>query len=147
LEKTGECAKYIRVDRVFGEHGIRRDESRGMLEFERRMESQRLLEKSKESRYKEFRRGRRFSSEEFVARMLDRIDGTYGESLARREPVEGMERRGEQIAVQGLRAAEWDAERFLKERKGHPVKVRLARKLRSETTMTAQWIAENLSVG
>jgi hypothetical protein len=33
------------------------------------------------------------------------------------------------------------------ERKGHPVKVQLARRLRGETTVSLKWIAENLSMG
>jgi len=39
------------------------------------------------------------------------------------------------------------AGRFGKERKGHPVKVKLAQGLRHETTMSLKWIAENLSMG
>jgi hypothetical protein len=40
-----------------------------------------------------------------------------------------------------------NAERLERERKGHSIKVKLARKLRRETTMTLQWIAENLCMG
>jgi hypothetical protein len=32
-------------------------------------------------------------------------------------------------------------------RKGHPFKVRLAAKLRAETTVTVSWIAERLAMG
>src|SRR6266571_3962362 len=110
----------------------------GNLEFERRMEHQRR-EQGEEAGYKEIRRGWRFGGEEFVERMLDRIDGTCGESQTRREPAESMERRAGRIVAEGLRAAGWDAERLLRERKGHPVKVRLAGTLRRETTMTLQW--------
>jgi hypothetical protein len=37
--------------------------------------------------------------------------------------------------------------RLQSERMGHPMKVKLAHKLRRETTMTLQWIAENLCMG
>jgi hypothetical protein len=39
------------------------------------------------------------------------------------------------------------SERLRQERKGRPVKVDLARRLRRKTTMTLQWIAENLEMG
>ena len=53
----------------------------------------------------------------------------------------------DRIVLEGLSEAGWDADRLRDERKGHPTKVKLARRLRRETTMTLQWIAESLCMG
>ena len=38
LEKPGKRPKWLRTDRLLGEHGIRSDNRQGRLEFARRME-------------------------------------------------------------------------------------------------------------
>jgi len=42
---------------------------------------------------------------------------------------------------------EWRQEDLVRHAKGHVKKVRIARRLRQETTMTLQWIAERLQIG
>jgi hypothetical protein len=79
-------------------------------------------EKSEGSEYKEIRRGWRFGSEEFVSRMLDRIAGGCSENQTRREQDESMEQRAARIVAEGLRKADWSAERLKTEQKGHPLK-------------------------
>jgi len=56
-----------------------------------------------------------------------------------------MEQQAKRIVVEEL--AKWNDERRGDERKGHPVKVKMARRLRRETTMTLKWIAETLRMG
>jgi hypothetical protein len=129
-----------------GEHAVRADNRQGRLEFARRMEIMRQEEK-KEAAYQEIRRGWRFGAEEFVARMLDRVEGACERNHTSREQAEGMEPHAERLILDGLRKAGWNVERLRMERNGHPIKVNLARKLRRETTMTLQWIAENLCMG
>jgi hypothetical protein len=146
LAAPSRRSKWLRVDRVLGEYGIRRDDRKGRLEFSRRMEALRV-EDPEEAKYAEIRRGWRFGSEEFVARLLDRIDGSSGESQTKRAYGESMQQRAERIIAEGLKEAGWNAGHLRAERKGHQVKVELARRLRSETTMTLKWIAENLWMG
>ena len=146
LKATSKRAKWLRVDRVLGEHGIKRDDRQGRLEFARRMEALRE-ENADAPRYGQIRRGWRFGSEEFVARILDRIEGKLGESQTRREQEESMDQRAQRIVAEGLRAAGWSEERLAKERKGHAVKVELAVRLRRETTLSLKWIAEKLRMG
>ena len=55
-----------------------------------------------------------------------------------------MGQRARHIVLEGLLEAGWNAERLRAERKGHPTKVKLARRSRRETAMTLQWIAESL---
>jgi len=146
LQAPGRRPSWLRVDRVLGEHGIQSDSRRGRLEFCRRMEALRR-ERADGRQYAQIRRGWRFGSEEFVARTLDRIAGRFGESHTRREQQESMEQRAERIVAEALQQARWDVERLAKERKGHPVKVRMARRLRAETTVSLKWIAETLCMG
>jgi len=146
LKKPADRTKWLRTDRVFGEHGIRRDDRRGRLEFSRRMEKTRQ-EESEAAGYREIRRGWRFGGEEFVARMLDQIEETRGKKQAGREYAENMEQRAKRIVAEGLQKAGWAENRLRRERKGHPTKVRIALKLRRETTMKLQWIAETLCMG
>jgi hypothetical protein len=146
ISEPAKRPKWLRTDRVLGEHGIRQDNRRGRLEFARRIEAMRQ-EESAAADYNEIRRGWRYGSEEFVARILDRIEGKCGENQTWREREESMEQRAERIIAEGLKEAGWNAEMLKRERKGHPVKVELARKLRRETTVTLRWIAENLNMG
>jgi putative transposase len=146
LKPPSRRPKWLRADRVMGEHGVGRDDRLGRIEFAMRMEALRR-EESEGSDYKEIRRGWRPGSEEFISRMLDRINGRCGESQTRRELGESMEQRANRIVSEGLRKVGWSAERLKTERKGHPIKVALAKELRGETTMTLRWIAENLAMG
>ena len=79
--------------------------------------------------------------------MLDRVEGGLGESQTWREREESMEQRARRIVEEGLIEAGWDAQRLGNERKSHPVKAALARRLRRETTVSLKWIAENLFMG
>ena len=160
LKKPRERAKWMRVDRVLGEHGIQADDHRGRLEFGRRMEKLRQDESEGAAtpELQSIRRGWRFGGEEFVARMLDRIEGLPGKNQPGgwRAPPRHVNRarrrrnwlqRAWRIVSEALEEAAWDAERLENERKGHPTKVKLARRLRCETTMSLQWIAETLCMG
>jgi hypothetical protein len=46
-----------------------------------------------------------------------------------------------------LRQSRWSEEKLPSTPKGHRIKVRLALRLRSETTVSYQWIAERLRMG
>ena len=146
LKSPARRPAWLRVDQVLGEHGIDRDNHRGRLELSRRMEALRS-DNDDEAHYKEIRRGWRFGGEEFVARLLERLEGRLGESQTRREQHESMEARAQVIIAEALKKAGWSEQRLAKERKGHPVKVEIARRLRQKTTMSLKWTAERLKMG
>ena len=58
-----------------------------------------------------------------------------------------MEERAQRIVVEGLKQAGWDETALRTQRKGHPIKVRLARRLRKQSTVTLKWIAQRLCMG
>jgi hypothetical protein len=66
----------------------------------------------------------------------------YGEELR-----ESAEEKAERIVVRELKRLGWAEADLESRRKGDPGKVRLARQLRQETTMTLKWIAERLKMG
>src|SRR5438876_12247259 len=66
--------RWIRVDRLLGEHGIQRATAAARQEFERRMEARRLEETDEEA-LKIFRRGWCLGGEEFRKEMLEKMEG------------------------------------------------------------------------
>lgn len=112
----------------------------------RRMEALRR-DREQACDYKRVRRGWRFETEEFLARMLDRVDGNNGESGTRQETKVSMEQRAERVEAEELARCSWDEQRLETKRKGHPAKVKIARILRREITATSRWIAEWLKTG
>ena len=83
---------WLRVDRLLGEHGIRRDDSRGRREFLRRMETRRA-EGEDEELIKSIRRGWRFGAEYFLERLGDRMKPASSEKHAA-EQVHDQHRKG-----------------------------------------------------
>jgi len=148
LRKPTERPKWLRVDRILGEHGIRKDDDHGRRIFGQGMEKLRQNEDD-EGQYAEIRRGWRFGSEEFVSRMLERASEVVGNGdiHSRREVKESMDQRAQRIVAEELKEAGWSAGQLKFERKGHPVKVKIARRLRKETTKTLRSIAEELHMG
>lgn len=61
-----------------------------------------------------------------------------GKKLARRNP---------HILSEELQKLGWDLEALKPRRKGNPEKIKIARRLRSQTTMTLAWTAQHLSMG
>ena len=58
-----------------------------------------------------------------------------------------FEAKAEQILGQELRRRGWDRRELERRRKSDQEKIKMARRLRSETTMTLNWIAERLKMG
>ena len=131
---------WLRVEVLFKESGLACDDHEGRAEFARQMEAMRL--EPADPRFELIRRGWRFGSQEFLARMLKQLE-TSGQP----KPRDAMELRARQIIAEELCKIGWDAGRVQSERKGHADKVAIARKLRRETTVTLQWIAVQLHMG
>ena len=75
--------------------------------------------------------------------MAERVGAEhYGE-----ERRESESEKAERIISAGLKTARWTEADLVRQRKGHPVKVRLAQQLRSQTTLTVGQIAERLNMG
>jgi len=55
--------------------------------------------------------------------------------------------KAERIVKEEIERLGWAEEELRARRKGHRAKVRLARRLRQETTMSLKWIAQRLHMG
>ncbi len=136
---------WLRVDRLLGEYRVPRDSQAGRRYLERCVEGRRAVEDSRA--YGPVRRGWCLGGERFrkelLAEMADRVGPEhYGE-----ERRESEAQRAERIVRTELGKAGWEEVRLGSTAKGHLVKVRTARRLRAETTVTYEWIARRLGMG
>ena len=69
------------------------------------------------------------------------------EQAAKRELAESEEQKDLRIIEQELRRRRWTRPQLTHCRKGDKRKVRIALRLRRETTMTLKWMAEQLAMG
>jgi hypothetical protein len=111
---------WLRVDRLLGEWGMPEDSPAGRQRLEQALEERRRAEEGEEK----FR-------EELLTQMSERM---------------GAERYGEERAEE-LKLGRWQEADLKTRLKGDSVKVVLAARLRSETTMTVGGIAERLAMG
>ena len=145
LKKPGKRVGWLEVDRLFGEMGIPKDSAAGRKEFERRMEARRWMDQPEQ--WKEVRRGWCLGDKAFRKELLAQIAERAGESHYGDELRESAEEKAERIICQELKRLGWREEDLARSRKGEPRKVRIARRLREETTATLKWIASRLKMG
>jgi len=145
LVPPGQRPKWLRVDRLLGEWGIPKDSAAGRAEFERRMEQRRGEDLGAE--FKPVERGWCLGGECFRAELLEAVAARTGPSHYGTGQPEAVAARAERLVREGMDALGWIDEDLARRRKGDPGKVRLARQLRAETTMTLHWIATRLQMG
>jgi REP-associated tyrosine transposase len=138
--------KWIRVDRLLGEHGIGQDTVAGRREFEGRMEARRLETGDPEA-LNELRRGWCLGGAEFKARMLETMEGKLGEHHAGELRRETAAAKAERIVAEELRRLGWREADLGIRRKNDPAKLAIAGRLRQETTLTIKAIAARLQLG
>jgi len=139
---------WLRTDRLLGEHGVEEDKRRGRLEFSRRMESERLtVNDAGSSNAPWLRRGWRFGGELFLARLLDRLDGKVSENHFAQERIDMAEVKAKKIIDVGLKEIGWTEDDLRERNKCAPEKVRLAQRLRAETTLSLKRVAQRLNMG
>jgi REP element-mobilizing transposase RayT len=146
LTEAKQRPKWLRVDRLLGEHGIGRDTASGRMEFERRMESRRAGE-GDARQWKGLGRGWCIGGPEFKQGLLERMQGHLGPNHSGRMRQEAGGRRAEGIIARELKRLGWKEGELSKRAKSDPGKVELAGKLRRETTLTLGQIAQRLHMG
>ena len=138
-------AAWLRVDRLLGEHGLQRDTAASRRAFARRMI--RVQQEMSDERYDDLRRGWRIGAEDFCDRLADKLArrGKGGEQAKERKETDAA--LAEAMVQKALAAVRWREIDLARQPKGHSVKAHLARKLRSQTPMSRQWIAHRLRMG
>ncbi len=146
LKAPGRRVPWLRVDRLLGETGIHRDTVAGRQEFERRTEERRRRDKPGD--WKAIRRGWCLGGDAFRQELLEQMSTPMG-----RQHYGGPERQESEAARAGrildaeLRQRKWARDDLAQRRKGDREKVKIAWRLRRETTMTLAWIGEHLAMG
>ena len=125
--------------------GIAQDSPAGRRQFELRMEERRAQETGGD--WKAIRRGWCFGDETFRKELLAQMTEKRGEHHYGGERLESAAENAERIVRSEMDQAGWTEEDLKQRRKGDLWKVRLAARLRSETTMPLKWIAERLKMG
>lgn len=136
---------WLRVDRVLGENGLQSDTKRTRREFALRMEARRAAESGQE--WKTIRRGWCLGGKEFRQELLAGMRERTGPNHGGEERRESEAAWAEQLVGEELKRRGWSAAELAEIPKGDAQKLRIARRLRQETTMTLKWIAEHLSMG
>jgi putative transposase len=145
LRAPSQRAEWLRVDRLFGEWGIAKDSAAGRQVFEERLERRRAEKPGKE--FKSVERGWCLGSEEFRQELLEQVSAGPGPSHYGQALQEAIEAKAERLVGAGIKALGWSHADLRVRQKGDPDKVRLARELRSQTTMSLVWIAQRLCMG
>ena len=138
--------KWMRVDRLLGEHGLRQDTAAARQEFERRMEERRHEQLDPEQ-FKALRRGWCPGGEQFRNEMLERMEDKIGEHHAGELRRETAGAKAERIVAEELKRLGWKKSELAGRPKGHPDKLALAARLRRETTLPLKEIALRAHLG
>ena len=142
MKRPAQRTSWLRVDRLFGEMGIPKDSSAGREQFERRMEERRQGVEPGE--WKAVRRGWCFGEKEFRAELLEQMSGKMGSHHGGEERSETAGVKAGRVLKEELERRGWKAAELERRRKGDPQKIKMAQRLRRETTMTWNWIADHL---
>jgi REP element-mobilizing transposase RayT len=145
LKPPSQRVGWLRVERVLGEYGIPKDSAAGRREFERVVESRRGAES--DEHYPRIRRGWCLGDERFRQELLERVSARVGPQHYGPELAEAAQAKAERIVTEELAGRGWEPKDLLTKRKGDPIKVAIANRLRRETTMTLAWITERLRMG
>ena len=144
LMVPGRRERWMRCDRLLGEHGLQMESRRNRLEFGRRTEARRMEDNAG---HEAIRRGWRYGAEDFLARLLDKLARAPTEHHRAKERNETDIEKAEGILRNSLAEFGWRRKDLHLRRKSDPKKVLLARRLRLETAVSLRWIADRLEMG
>lgn len=139
LKPPSRRQPWLRVDRLLGECGFE-DCPSGRRAFEHYVESRRL-ERVPNNEWNALRRGWFMGSEHMREDLLARRADEVGQHHYGSERQEGGLYKAERLVKEELAHLGWTEDCLTSCRKGDPRKVKIARRLRAETTMTLAWIA------
>jgi putative transposase len=136
---------WLHTDRLMGEYGLEGESAWSCREFERAARIARLASSSVQE--ESMRRGWKIGAEDFRDWLADKLArrGRKGERARERKETDAA--LAERIVKEALSALRWREIDLATEPKGHACKIRIAQRLRTETPMTRQWIADRLRMG
>jgi putative transposase len=148
LKKAQLRPGWLRVDRLLGEWGVQADNLAGRMRFRAEIECRRRHEKGRQdSGWKALREGWCWGSEQFREEMLERIGACKSAQHHGKELRESEEQKARRLIGEMLAKMDWTPRDLVRLSKGDHTKAELAARLRTETTMTWQWITYELRMG
>lgn len=138
--------RWLRTDRLLGEHGIQQDTPLSRQEFERRLERRRLEEVDPKA-LEQFCQAWCIGSEGFRQECLQRMEGRVGENHPGRTRLETAEAKADRMVAEELARLRWTPKDLAGRERSHPAKLALAARLRQATTLSVKQIAERLHLG
>lgn len=145
LKGPGQRWPWLRVDRLLGEYRVPKDSAAGRRYLEETLEEWRA--EGVGADYRKLRRGWCLGDDAFRKELLGQMQERLGAEHYGAERQETAEVRAERIVAGELKRRRWGLGELERQAKGDAVKVAIAERLRVETTMTVQWIAERLQMG
>ena len=137
---------WLRVARLLGEMGIRQDTAAGRRQFVLMKGERRRRDEPGD--WKAIRRGWCLGDAQFRKELLEQMSEPMGrQHYGGVERQETEEAKAERILAGELKRRKWSRKDLAQRRKGDKEKVKIAGRLRGETTMTLNWIAERLAMG
>lgn len=136
---------WLKMEKLLREAGAGLDAELARDAFARGLETRRSLDL--EAEFRLIRRGWCYGDDTFRRQMLGEVSRTAGTNHYGSELQEAATAKAAGIVDEELRAALWTEAELLRSRKGDPIKLAIAERLRSETTVTLQWIAARLNMG
>lgn len=145
LRRPGKRPEWLRADRLLGEYRIPRDSVAGRRYLEECLEQRRAGEEGRD--YRGLRRGWYFGDKAMKRALLEEMKDGFGEHHQGEELWESAVQYAESMVAEELKRLGWREDQLARRRKGDEGKVRIARRLRTGTTMSMKWIAERLRMG
>lgn len=145
LKRPGNRWPWLRVDRLLGDYHIPKDSAAGRRQLEASLEQRRGAEAGDE--FKRIRRGWFFGEEALRQELLAQVSEKAGRSHYGEAIQESSEAGAERIVAEEMARRRWTEPTLNQRRKGDAEKVKIAVRLRRETTVTLAWIAERLQMG
>ena len=136
---------WLCVQRLLGEWRVPKDSAAGRMEFGRQMDRRRREDVGQE--FKPLERGWCLGTEAFREELLAMAGTRVGRNHYGAERHETGEAKAHRLVRERLQTLGWPDKELSTRRKGDKEKVKLARLLRAETTMTLTWIADRLQMG
>ena len=134
---------WLRVDRLFGEHGLIEDTVRSRRELDRIMKTLRLNPEDPT----DLRESWKIGTQDFPDWLADKLSrrGRKGERASERSETDAA--LAERLVSEALAQLRWRELDLAIHPKGDRSKVGIAHQLRQKTPMTYQWIANRLHMG
>jgi hypothetical protein len=144
LAEPEQRPPWLRVDRLLGEWRIPKDSLAGRQQFAVYMEARRT---EGDGDFETLRSDWCHGSEQFRLELPAQVNELASANHAGPEINQAADAKAEAILQEELKRLAWGALELEGHSKGHPHKIRIAARLRRETTMTMEWIANRLKMG